>query len=124
MEFGKYLKTLRLRKGLIANIFAEKIGLHPTHLSDIEAGRRLPPDDFQTLDAIAGLLGLSTSERHTLFDLAAEKREITPPDLSKYISGNKQVTMFLRKAEAQGYRGKDFRELSKILDERKRRDIT
>jgi len=122
MEFGKYLKALRLKKGLIAQTFAERIGLNPSHLSDIEAGRRLPPDDFGMLDAISKHLGLSEFERHELFDLAAEKREITPPDLSKYISANKQVTVFLRKAEAKGYKGKDFRELSKFLDEKKRSD--
>ncbi|MBI2095786.1 MAG: helix-turn-helix transcriptional regulator [Candidatus Omnitrophica bacterium] len=97
--FGSYLKELRLLKGYGLRAFAEKIGMYPSNLSDIERGKKSPPRDAEKLAFIAVVLGIdrNSDEWVKLHDLSV--RDVPgrlAPDVSKYVSESKMVPLLLR----------------------------
>ena len=97
-KFGEYVKEKRLEKGINLRKLAEILDIVPAYMSDIEKGRRYPPDKDK-IYKISEALNLSESETNKLFDLAALAKENTvSPDLPEYIMGNDTLRVALRKA--------------------------
>jgi transcriptional regulator with XRE-family HTH domain len=79
--------------------FAEKIGMFPSNLSDIEHGKKAPPKDFAKLAQIATVLGVSrdSQEWAKLNQLAvADSPERLPADLVSYVKDNEEAMVLLR----------------------------
>lgn len=99
--FGTYLKTLRIAKGLGLRVFAEKIGMFPSNLSDIERGKKTPPRDPKKLAQIASSLGLDkeSDEWGKLHDLSVkDSPDRLPPDLAEKVSRSPMIPLLLRTA--------------------------
>src|SRR5690606_9158539 len=97
-KFGEYVKAKRLEKGINLRKLAEILEIVPAYMSDIEKGRRYPPDKDK-IYKIADALSLTEEETNELFDLAALAKENTvSPDLPEYIMGNDTLRVALRKA--------------------------
>jgi transcriptional regulator with XRE-family HTH domain len=95
--FGKFIETKRKALGITLRGFAAELDIAPAYMSDIEKGRRYPPD--KKLDDIARVLKLSTSEKEDLLDMAARTRVNTvSPDLPEYIMEKDLVRVALRRA--------------------------
>ena len=75
-HFGARLRQLRLENQLNQGALAEKCNISPAYLSDIERGKRNPPND-QTILAWARLLNLSKADEigDELLTLAARDRD-------------------------------------------------
>jgi transcriptional regulator with XRE-family HTH domain len=58
--FGQVLRTIRLEKGLTHEALAERAGLHPTFISLLERGGRLP--SLNTVFLISKAMGIKSSE--------------------------------------------------------------
>lgn len=71
MEYGKAIKVARSVAGLTQRELAAKVGITPSYLSLIEAGRRSPT--LPTVERIARCIGLPV---HLLFLLAAEPDQL------------------------------------------------
>ena len=102
--FGSYLKSLRLAKGMGLRTFAEKLGVQPSNLSDIEHGKKTPPRDPERLAQIAQILGIqrNSEEWGKLHDLSiADSPERIAPDLVEYSEKNSQVIPLLLRATAR-----------------------
>lgn len=97
-KFGEYVKAKRMDKGVNLRKLAELLGIVPAYMSDIEKGRRYPPDKDK-LYKIAEVLNLTESETNEMFDLAALAKENTvSPDLPEYIMGSEKARVALRMA--------------------------
>lgn len=97
-KFGEFVKAKRMEKGISLRKLAEELEIVPAYMSDIEKGRRYPPDK-EKIYKIAEVLTLDPEETDTLFDLAAYSRANgVSPDLSDYVMGVDNLRTALRKA--------------------------
>lgn len=97
-KFGEFVKAKRMEKGISLRKLAEELDIVPAYMSDIEKGRRYPPDK-EKIYKIAEVLTLNQEETDTLFDLAAYSRANgVSPDLSDYVMGVDNLRTALRKA--------------------------
>ena len=76
---------------------AEMLHMSAPYLSDIEKGRRNPPE-IEKLELIANILLLTSEEKSTMLDLAGKMRNSVAPDLPEYIIGRDYVSAALRTA--------------------------
>lgn len=98
-EFGAYIREKRTAKDITLRKLASELGIAPAYMSDIEKGRRYPPDR-EKLFQMARILELSDDERNDMFDLAAgEKEEAVSQDISEYIMESQKARQALRTAK-------------------------
>ena len=95
--FGEFLQRKREERKITLRKLAEMLSFSAPFLSDVEKGRRNPPD-LAKLEQIADILSLSTEDKQTMFDLAGKKRESVAPDLPEYIMSRGYVAAALRTA--------------------------
>jgi len=96
-NFGEFLQKKREEKQITLRGMATKLGVSAPYLSDIEKGRRNPPE-MDKLDLIANLLHLSDDDKTIMLDLAGKMRNTVAPDLPEYIMGRDYVSAALRTA--------------------------
>ena len=95
-KFGEFVKAKRQEKEISLRKLAEELGIVPAYMSDIEKGRRYPPDKDK-IYKIAEVLGLNEDDTNTLFDYAALSRDNgVSPDLSDYVMGVGNLRTALR----------------------------
>jgi len=96
--FGEFITQKRYDRGITVRRMAEIIGTSPSYYSDIERGRRNPPDS-EAMDKLIRALGLSDGEQIIFFDLVGKARSEVSPDLPEYIMANEEVRIALRIAK-------------------------
>lgn len=96
-NFGEFLQKKREEKQITLRKMAEMLKMSAPYLSDIEKGRRNPPE-MDKLDLIAQILLLSDEERTVMLDLAGKMRNTVAPDLPEYIMERDYVSAALRTA--------------------------
>ena len=96
-NFGEFLQKKREAKQITLRKMAEMLKMSAPYLSDIEKGRRNPPE-MDKLDQIAQILLLSDEERTVMLDLAGKMRNPVAPDLPEYIMERDYVSAALRTA--------------------------
>lgn len=115
-KFGEYVKAKRMEKGVNLRKLAELLGIVPAYMSDIEKGRRYPPDKDK-LYKIAEVLHLTEAETNEMFDLAALAKENTvSPDLPEYIMGNEKARVALRMARDSNAGDKVWQDVIDMLE--------
>ena len=116
LSFGEYVTERRKSLGITLRGMAGMINIAPAYLSDIEKGRRYPPD-MEKLEAMVKVLKLNDEERYILFDLAGQGKNTVSPDLPEFIMEEDLVRVALRKAKAKGKLDeKVWKELIEKLD--------
>ncbi|MGF7184753.1 transcriptional regulator with XRE-family HTH domain [Desulfitispora alkaliphila] len=96
-QFGDFIAKKRKEKEISLRGMAELLDLSPAYWSDIEKGRRNPPN-LNILHELAKVLGLSNGEIDMMVDLASEDRDEIPMDLPDYIKESDLARTALRKA--------------------------
>ena len=96
-KFGIYITEKRIEKEIGLREMADILDISPSYFSDIEKGRRNPPN-LSKIQEIAQILKLSVQETDYLIDIASETRGEIPMDLNDYIKENNIVKIALRKA--------------------------
>ncbi|SHK17897.1 Transcriptional regulator, contains XRE-family HTH domain [Clostridium cavendishii DSM 21758] len=96
-KFGEFIVEKRKAKDISLRKMAELLELSPAYWSDIEKGRRNPPN-INKLEEIAKLLGMSHDEMDLMIDMASEDRNEIPMDLPEYIKESNLARTALRKA--------------------------
>ncbi len=122
-QFGEFVTGRRKAKEISLRKMAELVDLSPAYWSDIEKGRRNPPN-INKIEEIAELLGLSQEEKDMMIDMASEDRDEIPMDLPEYIKESNLARTALRKArkmdEVEGkteVTERAWREFIRALDE-------
>lgn len=119
-KFGEFVKDKRMEKGISLRKLAEELDIVPAYMSDIEKGRRYPPDK-EKIYKIAEVLTLDQEETDTLFDLAAYSRANgVSPDLSDYVMGVDNLRTALRKARDINAGEDDWQRIIDMLEAEKK----
>ena len=117
-NFGEFLQKKREAKQITLRKMAEMLKMSAPYLSDIEKGRRNPPE-MDKLDLIAQILLLSDEERTVMLDLAGKMRNTVAPDLPEYIMERDYVSAALRTARDLGASEADWLRFVEELRQRK-----
>lgn len=96
-QFGEFITKKRKEKEITLRGMAELLDLSPAYWSDIEKGRRNPPN-LNILQEVAKILMLSNGELDEMVDMASVDRDEIPMDLPDYIKDSKLARTALRKA--------------------------
>jgi len=96
-SFSLFLRENRKQREYTLSEMADKTGISIGYYSDIENGRRSPPDR-EILDKMIVALHLNKTDRAILYDLAGKARSAAPPDLPDYINDHQVVRAALRLA--------------------------
>jgi transcriptional regulator with XRE-family HTH domain len=105
-----------MEKGVNLRKLAELLGIVPAYMSDIEKGRRYPPDKDK-LYKIAEVLHLTDTEMNEMFDLAALAKENTvSPDLPEYIMGSEKARVALRMARDINAGDQEWQKVIEMLE--------
>jgi len=116
--FGEFLQRKREESRITLRKLAELLNFSAPFLSDVEKGRRNPPE-LSKLEQIADILGLSAEDRDAMFDLAGRKRDSVAPDLPDYIMSRGYVATALRTARDLDAGEEEWQRFIQELQERK-----
>ena len=117
-NFGEFVQEKREEKQITLRKFADAIGFSAPFWSDVEKGRRNPPE-IDKLQLIARTLNLSDEENATMLDLAGKKRNSVAPDLPDYIMERGYVAAALRTARDLDAGEKEWNDFIEDLRKRK-----
>ena len=117
MAFGKFIEERRKALGLTLRGFASELDIAPAYMSDIEKGRRYPPD--KKLDEIAKILKLNDTEKNSMLDLAAmAKTKTVSSDLPEYIMEKDLARVALRRARDGKLSDEGWQEVIDLIDKK------
>lgn len=117
MAFGKFIEEKRKALGLTLRGFAAELDIAPAYMSDIEKGRRYPPD--KKLDDIAKILKLNETEKNSMLDLAAmAKTKTVSSDLPEYIMEKDLARVALRRARDGKLSDEGWQEVIDLIDKK------
>ena len=117
-NFGEFVQEKREEKQMTLRKFADTIGFSAPFWSDVEKGRRNPPE-IDKLHLIARTLNLTESDNAMMLDLAGKKRNSVAPDLPNYIMERDYVAAALRTARDLDAGEKEWNEFIEELRKRK-----
>lgn len=118
LKFGEYIAKKRIGQGITLRGMADQLEITAAYLSDIEKGRRNPPDK-PLLEKMADKLSIVGEEKDLLFDLAGKGRNEVAPDLPDYIMASEVVRAALRTAKGVATED-DWQQFIKKLQEKGR----
>jgi transcriptional regulator with XRE-family HTH domain len=118
IKFGVFIEERRKQQGITLRGLAASLNIAPAYMSDIEKGRRYPPDKDK-LSEIARILKLSEDDKNYMFDLAAlAKNNTISSDLPEYIMEKDIARVALRKARDIKATDEDWQKFIDILNEK------
>jgi transcriptional regulator with XRE-family HTH domain len=116
---GGFITRKRNERDMTLRGLAQKVGISPVYLCNIEKGRR-PMTAEETLDKIAAELLLNKDEKALLLDLAAKSKSIpiVAADLPEYINERDIVRVALRTAKDVDATDEEWQEFIEKLQKR------
>jgi len=90
--FGKYVRSLRLSKGIGQRELARKLGISPSYLNDIELNKRDAPRG----EIVRSIIKILEADAKTLFDLAGQSRDDIAQDVAEFVQGSQETVELLR----------------------------
>lgn len=118
-NFGEFLQKKREEKMITLRKMAETLGFSPAFMSDVEKGRRNPPE-MDKLEQISRILCLSEEDKALMLDLAGKMRNSVAPDLPNYIMERDYVSAALRTARDLDASEEEWKKFVEELKNRKR----
>lgn len=120
LKFGEYIAKRRIDLGITLRGMADRLEITAAYLSDIEKGRRNPPDKT-LLEKMTAELMITGDAKNLLFDLAGEGRKEVSADLPDYIMTSDVVRAALRTAKGVATED-DWQQFIKKLQEKGKRE--
>ena len=120
---GSFITQKRAERDMTLRGFAQKIGISPVYMCNIEKGRR-PMTSEETLEKMAAVLSLDKEEKARLLDLAAKSKSIpvVAADLPEYINERDIVRVALRTAKDVDATDEEWQEFIERLQRRIKKD--
>ncbi len=117
IEFGKFIKTIRLQNGIIAREAAIRAGILPSNFSKLEHGALRPPSDVERQKKLASAIGveMGTEPAAQFFDLAGKANKAIPADLAEIISEDDARPLLLRTIGNKRLTEDEIRQLIEIV---------
>lgn len=114
MNFGTYIKSLRVRAKITLREFAKQLGMDPSNWSKIERGIIPPPANDTLVERITSILKLPSDENQHLDDLAIVARGELPKDIGDAELLAK-VPAFFRALKGREYTADDLEKLTEKI---------
>jgi len=111
-SFGSYIRALRLNLSIGQRELAEKIGIAPSYLNDIEKEKRSSPKQI-IINKIAIQLKTSIND---LNDLAGISKKNLAPDIVDYIEKNPGMKTLIRTIRDNNLGNKQIEEIEKSIN--------
>jgi len=91
-KFGSFIRQLRIKQGIGQRALANKVGLSPSYLNDIEKEKRTAPK-LSIVKKLSISLG---TDINYLNDLAGISKNTIAPDVNEFINTNPNIVSLLR----------------------------
>ncbi len=125
-EFGKYIKNKRIEKRYTLIAAAKLLGISFSYLSDIENGKKLPPNSLddnhkELMQKIKKHLELSEEEYEELVKLADKElidRGHLANEINQYMIENPIATVALRKATKKNLSEDAWKKIIEEMDKK------
>ena len=125
-EFGKYIKNKRIEKRYTLIAAAKLLGISFSYLSDIENGKKLPPNSLddnhkELMQKIKKHLELSEDEYEELVKLADKElmdRGHLANEINQYMIENPIATVALRKATKKNLSEDAWKKIIEEMDKK------
>ena len=111
-SFGSYIRSVRLSLNIGQRELAEKIGIAPSYLNDIEKEKRSSPKS-NIIKKIAKELKININ---VLYDLAGLSKNSLAPDILEYIDKRPSITKLLRTIKNKNLENNQIEEIEKSLN--------
>ena len=92
VTFGSYVRELRINYNFGQRELANKIGIAPSYLNDIEKNKRSAPKT----DIIKKISLYLKADLNLLNDLAGKSKKTLPPDIIDYVEKNPKIISLIR----------------------------
>ena len=112
-NFGDYIRKCRKEKGLGLRETARMVGVSASYLSRIESGDETNPPSEAVIRKLAEVL----DEKFNYLMLQAER---ISKDIKQYVASTADLVDFLRTARKEGYGSKEFSDLIKDIEKKKK----
>ena len=96
MQFGEYLRSLRLSRNLRQADLASLLEVSTVYICDVEKGRRSPLAPTY-LKKLVSNLHLSHDETSRFYNLEGNTKNDIPSDIKEYLIGNPEAITAIRK---------------------------
>ena len=113
MNFGQFVKELRIEAEITLREFSKRIGMDPSNWSKMERGITPPPSNSELLENLVAVLELNPEQKQQLEDLASLARRELPADLDDEAILAK-LPAFFRAIKGREYTADD---LQKMIDD-------
>jgi len=125
ITFGSFIREKRLESEPYISLrkLAERLGISPVYMSNIETDRNPAPKD-DILANMAHILKLDKQDTELMYELAAKTKAYTavPGDLPEYISANEYARIALRVAKDVDATDREWQEFIEKLQKRSRQE--
>ena len=111
-NFGSFIRELRLRLGIGQRELADKIGIAPSYLNDIEKNKRTAPK----INVINKLSKLLNVEKNYLHDLAGISKKGVAPDISEFIKSNPRIISLIRSIKENNLNENQLDQIEKSIN--------
>ena len=113
-SFGSFIREIRLENKIGQRELAEKIGVAPSYLNDIEKNKRAAPK-LHIIKKISLMLNI---DLNLLNDLAGISKNDLAPDITDYIKKNPKIISLIRTFKNNNLSDNEFNQLENIVDKK------
>lgn len=125
-EFGEYIQKKRIESKLTLMVAANILGISFSYLSDMEKGRKLPPNSTkeehkELLKKMRDCFQLTEEEYNELLEFADKElmnKGHLSNDITEYLTENPLATIALRKATNQNLSEEDWKKFIDRMDKK------
>ena len=114
-KFGSYIREFRIKKGFGQRELAQKIGLSPSYLNDIEKDKRGAPK----LEVINKLALILEANKNLLNDLAGASKDSIAPDIKELINSNPNITSLIRTIKSNNLSNEQIKKIENSVNKEK-----
>ncbi len=111
-KFGSFIRELRLKSEIGQRELADKIGIAPSYLNDIEKNKRAAPK----INVINKLSKLLNVDKNYLHDLAGISKKGVAPDISEYIDSNPKIISLIRSIKENNLNENQIDQIEKSIN--------
>ena len=111
-KFGSFIRELRLKLDIGQRELANKIGIAPSYLNDIEKNKRAAPK----INVINKLSKLLDVEKNYLHDLAGISKKGVAPDISEFIESNPRIISLIRSIKENNLNENQLDQIEKSIN--------
>ena len=115
ITFGSYVRELRIKNEIGQRELAQKIGLAPSYLNDIEKNKRSAPKN----NIIKKLSSVLKIDLDLLNDLAGISKKTLPPDIIDYLEKNPKIISLIRSVRNNKLNDSELTEIENSMNKSK-----